>query len=329
MSAHAKIGETRAQLVHRFGPITAIQGRDGQLLEWDATNTAMILLDNTGRSAVEWYYMRSPYSASDANEIVKTVLGGVHWRWTQVNAEMQRSTDGRYAIALFTADPPLGYSWGIEVGYARSIEAFNAPPAATPPPWELVYPSQTVAPPNDCAIIAAEAYKRLKPVTYWCEIMGVRAETPAELVRHAMVFYKYQADGNVIVYDARGSIELNTTSEKLEDLAKAIKPSIYSLVYSYPTKVELNPLTYDEAKSYRQSVTKTAGTTNKPLNDLAEAIGYVAGWIIMKLLIGGGIGYLIGKSKNMPWFGFWWGFALGLVGWIVTVCMRVKRPIPA
>lgn len=45
-------------------------------------------------------------------------------------------------------------------------------------------------------------------------------------------------------------------------------------------------------------------------------IAYIVG-----LMISGGIGYLIGKGKGRGTAGFWWGFFLGIIGWIVAACL--------
>jgi hypothetical protein len=65
--------------------------------------------------------------------------------------------------------------------------------------------------------------------------------------------------------------------------------------------------------------------TTKQLNDFAEIVGVFAVVILFKMLIGGGIGYIIGRSKNRQWAGFWWGTAIGWIGWIITACMHKRE----
>jgi hypothetical protein len=350
MSAQAKLGETKAQIIKRFGADALISREDKAVysqMEFGRKNYVRVIFNRYGRSDFEIYMLKTPYSASDANEIVSTVLGGVHWRWSQIDDRRTRSHDGVYELVLVPGYNE--YRWGIAVGYTAGVDAFAqgvdealdkneeqlastpAPsyqPASTPRYY--VNPSRT---PNDCAIVAAQAYAKLKPNTYWCQIMSVHVETTTEVVNHAMVFYKYQANGHVLVYDARGTLELNTTSEQPDELAEAVKPAMQPLTGSYPTTVVLSPLTYDDAQRFQPSVTSKAPTGQQTLTDeqakkIGETIGYVIGYVMMKMLIGGGIGYLIGRSKNRPWFGFWWGTVVGAIGWIVTVCMR-KNEVPA
>jgi hypothetical protein len=46
------------------------------------------------------------------------------------------------------------------------------------------------------------------------------------------------------------------------------------------------------------------------------------GAILFAAAVGGGIGALIGSAKGNTKAGFWWGFLLGPIGWIV---MAVKK----
>ena len=45
-------------------------------------------------------------------------------------------------------------------------------------------------------------------------------------------------------------------------------------------------------------------------------------YILLPVVIGGGVGALIGSTKNLAKSGFWWGFWLGPLGWLV---MALKK----
>ena len=279
---------------------------------------------------------------------MSTVLGGVHWRWSQIDDLRTRSHDGVYELVLVP-----GYNefrWGIAVGYTAGVDTFakglnealgrneqqlalTPPPSYQPAPTPHYYVN-TSRTPNDCAIVAAQAYAKLKPNTYWCQIMDVHVETTTKVVDHAMVFYKYQPDGPAFVYDACGTLELNTSSEQPEELAEAVKPAMQPLTGSYPTTVLLRPMTYDETAQFQPSVTQKAVTattapmlTGKQVDQIAETVGYVLAVILIKMVIGGGVGYLIGRSKDRPWAGFWWGTCIGWIGWLITGCMRQREAL--
>jgi hypothetical protein len=236
--AQAKIGETKEQIIRRFGA-AAMTGRDDKncSMEFTGKNYVVVIFDTAGRSVFELYQLKSAYSVSDANEIVKTVLGGVRWRWIKVAANLTRSADGVYSIAEI---PPAGlFQWGIAVGHSEAVNVFyrammassrpTPPPVPTPNEFDFVPDAtpavDTARRPNDCAIVAAQAYARLKPVTYWCQVAAMKGIWRDGASGHALVLFKYQADGNVFVYDEQGSRPLPTSSENLAE----IKPVLQSV----------------------------------------------------------------------------------------------------
>lgn len=66
------------------------------------------------------------------------------------------------------------------------------------------------------------------------------------------------------------------------------------------------------------------------MEDLTALIGStVAMYLVSYLLVGGIIGYFIGKSKNRTSAGFWFGFFLGIIGWVIVLVgpdLNVKCP---
>lgn len=54
----------------------------------------------------------------------------------------------------------------------------------------------------------------------------------------------------------------------------------------------------------------------------SKSQGGTMGTILFAAAVGGGIGALIGSAKGNTKAGFWWGFLLGPIGWII---MAVKK----
>jgi hypothetical protein len=180
-----------------------------------------MMLDSTSPND-KWHAVTSPFGAQYA---------------------MQNKDDSMTALLRYNPAHKLG--WAIEIGYTWAVAYFNkqsrtpfampdARPAPKPTPSvdEVFVPDVAPAspdssrPPADCAIVAAQAYAKLKPVTYWCQIVGMKAfwQDDGKSSGHAMVLYKYQSDGNVFAYDERGTRTLGTASESLE----AIQPALQS-----------------------------------------------------------------------------------------------------
>jgi hypothetical protein len=53
--------------------------------------------------------------------------------------------------------------------------------------------------------------------------------------------------------------------------------------------------------------------------------GILIGRIAMWILVGGGVGYLIGKGKGKGSLGFILGLCLGLLGWIIIAVIPAER----
>jgi hypothetical protein len=223
MPAQAKLGETEAQIIKRFG-IDALINRKVDtsltLLEFGRRNNVVVAIDQHGRSIFEFYRLRTGYNASDANEIAAKVLGGVRWHWTRVDRCRRRTTDGAYELMLLPGYDE--YRWSMAVGYTVAVDAFatgvynaTAPAQPQPQPRYYVQPTDPSRTPADCGIIAAQAYSRLKPATSWCQVLSARLYIDGQKDGHAVVAFKYQPDGHVQIYDENGTLELPTTSEDI------------------------------------------------------------------------------------------------------------------
>lgn len=49
--------------------------------------------------------------------------------------------------------------------------------------------------------------------------------------------------------------------------------------------------------------------------------------LIIVFSINGGIGYLIAKGKGRGVAGFWWGFFLGIIGWIIAATLEPSQEV--
>jgi hypothetical protein len=242
-----------------------------------------------------------------------------------------RSADGIYEIQL--GDPMRGYKWSIIVGLTEIVEDALAHESPQPTAGPLVESGRT---PEDCAIIAAQAYAKLKPVTYWCEIGHVGFTKPkSKPSGHAMVFYKYHANGHVFAYDERGAKELTTTAQDPEAIAVALQ----AVLADKNVRVVMKFVTSDDSQERTPSQSSVGQPTPESIPDHGlqpskdtpeqtttaskgqETINMIMSIIVViafKALFGGGVGWLIGRSKNRPEAGFWWGFAIGWIGWLIV-----------
>jgi hypothetical protein len=83
--------------------------------------------------------------------------------------------------------------------------------------------------PNDCLIVATEAFNRLQKTAHWVKIAGLRIIVAGKIVRHAVVFFQPTPDSKIWMYDASGSIDLDTQSQDLEQITPALKSLVTNL----------------------------------------------------------------------------------------------------
>jgi hypothetical protein len=231
--AQAKLGESRQQILKRFGGKDAMTFGEtwGNRMEFQHKNFARIDFDDAGHSVLEMYYLSTPFNNKDANEIIKIVIGKGTAVWREVRPGCWQSTNGKYQLAQMI-DPPSGYLGGIVVAYSSAIDvaaAYDQPttPKPQPDPTPEVAPADPTRTPADCGIIAGQAHDRIKKFAAWSQIVGLNWLFPnGKPSAHAAVFYKYQADGNVFYYDEGGTLELDTTSQDLDAIKTALQAKI-------------------------------------------------------------------------------------------------------
>jgi hypothetical protein len=206
MTTQAKLDETRAEIIKRFSE-NALTENSEAALTFIGKNKATILFKN-GRSVIEVYDVKSKFAKADADDIVHIVIDR-HYAWDKLDAKSWQSKDGQFMVRLLEPDP--NYTWSIAVGYASQLRNINSTPAPqyAQPRREPVTAGRT---PEDCAIIAAQAFSKLKPVTAWCQIIDLQFTNETGGHGHAIVAYKYQTQGNVMLYDADGTLEIQTSA---------------------------------------------------------------------------------------------------------------------
>lgn len=74
---------------------------------------------------------------------------------------------------------------------------------------------------NDCVVVATAAYSKLKPNAYWVRMAGFGLNSKNEL-GHVVVLYQPTAASKIWLYDKTDSFELQTRSQNLAELTKAI-----------------------------------------------------------------------------------------------------------
>ncbi len=84
--------------------------------------------------------------------------------------------------------------------------------------------------PNDCGLVAAEAYARVHTSGIWAKILFV---SYTDGTKHAFVVYS--PSRQILVYDWTGTKDLNTSSRNLDDILVALKawPGITPITSGY------------------------------------------------------------------------------------------------
>ena len=77
--------------------------------------------------------------------------------------------------------------------------------------------------PQDCLIVAVEAYARLRGTATWAKIVSFDWSEGGKIIGgHAVVCFQPTSASNLWMYDRGGSIELPTRSHELGDIQRAI-----------------------------------------------------------------------------------------------------------
>ncbi len=151
---YAKLGETVAQLVKRFGKSYTVEDVElGKTYKFRSENVSVDVVVANGRSISETYFSDHPLTASGEppNDIVRAVLktNAPKARWVEIDAAplgadyALRSSDDKYiAILRYTGPQPENSVWIMTVGLANSVRA----------PSSVTSPSLSPSPPTSTAI---------------------------------------------------------------------------------------------------------------------------------------------------------------------------------
>ena len=104
----------------------------------------------------------------------------------------------------------------IALSAANLFRLLHAQPSATPAPAPIVElrgaPPSPRDLPNDCAIVASEAASRLAATGAWTRVIFVEYGDPrlGRLCGHALVVWQPPATHTLCIYDASGTLDLET-----------------------------------------------------------------------------------------------------------------------
>ena len=152
MPAHAKLGESAAELIKRFGKPYAIENlKIGQTYKFRSENVSVDATFVDGVSVAETYFSDRPLTTEGEppNDIVQAVLrtNAPQARWAEIEAGpfgadyALRSSDGKYIATLKYSGPqPENAVWTMTVAAASLLGQLSPP---TPAPFS---PSARVTP---------------------------------------------------------------------------------------------------------------------------------------------------------------------------------------
>jgi hypothetical protein len=218
-SANAKIGETYAQVYAE-----AQQDKDTISMQAGTVNgyTAIDvwyqngdvlrhIFDSNAREIVFHWWADHPVTGKEIGIVQRIFRTG--WRLTSGKGRGERtwSSENRNLGMLVDAN----YLTVLDL---RSRELPSDRSASAPAPAATSSPARSRSP-NDCMIVATEAYNRLKPpVSHWASIASLIVIDNGKETGHAVLFYQPEAGGNVLMYDALGTADMFTQSHDLDTL---------------------------------------------------------------------------------------------------------------
>jgi hypothetical protein len=233
LPAHAKLGESRAQLIKRFGAAAIVDSHSSNYITFVGKNRVAVSLSANGYSVAESYMVKTKFSQEDADEIASTVIGMnvSKIKWDKLGAGHWVTQAGTYTLVLL--EPTQGYDWMIVVGFTDTVNAmFTSGPETTPSPTPRIEPRARS--PKDCLIVATEAFARLSKTAAWARIAGLVLSNNGKVVAgHAVVIYQPTSNSNVFIYDDDGSLDCHTQSHELTEIIDSYNSTLQRIHSSW------------------------------------------------------------------------------------------------
>jgi hypothetical protein len=227
---HAAIGETPAQFELSQPTLVKDLGGGELLLTWRSKqlmHAGIFMKDTQGWFAVyESFYFNDyrPFTDRELTQFMVVAYPNIRWS-APITSNGQQVSDGfnKNGERFVTAE------YGAIRDVANSLRIWVAPyydhlANSGPAPAQQKVDSQT-SQKRDCMIVATEVYARLRSSAVWSAIVAGTWDAGGS---HAMALWKVAPSGHIFLYvsDENGTLELQTSSEKIEDIANAFNAQV-------------------------------------------------------------------------------------------------------
>jgi hypothetical protein len=356
-SVFGSLGETPQQFEKRQPVSIDNLGNGIVTMTWEGTRGVHVGTFRNGIAVCEKFHFNDRRSMTQSDiepflTVFRSYKRSKPGRIEDQYVMMLTSPDGRthigvsyhyrnHEVAIVDQDQYPAVAAAYKHRYPELAEPTPAPKAQVPEmtseeidKWlaehEVKQPQPTPEPAQkrDCVLVAAENLRRLEPISFWAKTIHITYVVDGKQVEvgHSVTAWKDKPGSNVKVIDSNGTLELQTIKPDLQSILGALEE-----VYSFNAKSKVKLLGRFDGEKEMQSSTATNTNTAE---QIGEMIGYVIGGLMMTALgcaFTGFIGWIIGRDKGRGTAGFWLGFCLGLIGWIITICLkrRIPPPVPA
>jgi hypothetical protein len=235
-TAFGMLGETAFQMYPHLQPSAVKQQDDGVYVAWVGKTVAHAATFVREASVVEdfGFVDRHTMTANDIARFLKPYYNlGMTLHLVQKLSgsdllELRRRDGSVGAVVTYVYDGNVLSVWTVAYWQYKT-----ALPAPTQTPQAVVMPAPQRNE-NDCMITATELLHRLASASAWSNI--VMFQLSVNGVRqfgHGMAVWKIAGNSKVLVADASGTFELETTSTALADITNALQKR-FSRAYGQP-----------------------------------------------------------------------------------------------